>query len=314
MSSYFPSPDDIDPATGLPKKKKQQNAVNQAWAPFANQIQSSLSANPQASFGPSSQVDYGFGGLGQFKIPGAPDYRALIENDPAYSQFKLDLGAQGVSDAASRAAQTQRAFTLFGQVPDINTLPGLNADFLNQDITPATRELAQKNTDAGLSIIARQDKAFKDQIRTIKKALASRGLLESGETRHQLQEAQLGRDQARFDTSDALSQLIAGLQQGFAEAQRQRAAQQAQAAGEAQGRVAQQYPAQAVPAGGYALPAPPPASANVNPEVGTRAGVGSMGAFARRAGQEAANAPAGAAPPAFRNNLLEEALKKYAGL
>lgn len=236
---------EYDPLTGLPKKKSQQKPLSFTQ----QQIQQSLAANPQAGFGPSPQVDYGFGAMGGFKLPGAPDYASLINNDPAYNQFKLDLGAQGVSDAASRAAQTQRAFTLFGQVPDINTLPGLNADFLNQDITPATRELAQKNTDAGLSIIARQDKAFKDQVRAIKNALASRGALRSGEAAYSLQEAQLGRDQARFDTTDALSQLIAGLQQGFAEAQRQRAAQQAQAAAEASGRVAQQYPATA-PVGG----------------------------------------------------------------
>lgn len=257
MSSYFGSVNDIDPATGLPRKKKQRDAINQAWAPFANQIQQSLAANPGAGLA-ASGIDFGFGTRGQIRLPGAPDYASLINNDPAFMQMKSDLGAQGVSDAAQRAAATQRALVQWGDVPQFDQLTGLQADYLNQDVTPATRELAQKNTEAGLSIKARQDKAFKDQVRQIKNALAARGALRSGEAAYSLQEAQLGRDQATYDTTQAILDFLSGLQAGYAERQRLLRTQEAQGAAEAAGRVQQQYPTTAVPAGGYALPQAPP--------------------------------------------------------
>lgn len=255
MSSYFP---DVDPQTGLPKKKKQQQAVNQAWQNAGGQpaVTQSLLQNPLGTFGPSSQVDYGFGRQGAFRSPGMPDYRALIDNDAGYAQAKLDLGAQGVSDAASRAAMTQRALTLFGgPLPQFEQIPGLNQEFLNQDVTPITRQLAQANTDAGLSIAARQAKAFKDQVRQIKNALASRGALRSGEAGHQLQNAQLGYDQAKFDSSDELMQFIGGLQAGYAEKQRLEKQLLAKEAAQAEARVRESYPGEAVPSGGFgALP------------------------------------------------------------
>ena len=241
MSSYaFPTSDQIDPLTGLPKKKKQQQAVNQAWQNAGGQqaIQQSLNQNPYSSFAGSF---YGPPGSGRLPLPGMPDYKGLIEAQLA--PFKLELGAQGTADAATRAAQTQRAFTLFGQVPDPDQLgPGINPDFVRSDITPATRQLAQENTDAGLSIAARQAKAFKDQVRQIKNALAARGALRSGEAGHQLQEAQGARDRADFDARDNLAQIVAGIQAGYAEAEQRRQLQLAQAAGQAETSVRQQFP------------------------------------------------------------------------
>lgn len=237
--------DPLDPATGLPKKKKQANPQ----ASFTQQqVQQSLAGNPQSTFGPSPQVDYGFGQAGSYKIPGAPDYKSLIES--LIAPLRLELGAQGASDAASRAAQTQRAFTLFGQVPDdLNGLAGLNQNYLQSDITPETRQLAEQNTASGLSVSARLNKEYKDNLRQIKNALAARGALRSGEAGFALQEAQGQRDRADFDARDSLSQLVAGIQAGFAEAEHQRRLQEAGAASDAEGRVRELYPATA-PVGG----------------------------------------------------------------
>jgi hypothetical protein len=254
----------VDAFTGLPKKKAAPKPTF-----TQQQIQASLAANPNATFGPSPGVNYGFGTAATPQLPNMPDYARLINDDPMYQQLLGDLRAQGVQDASSRAAQTGRAFTLFGQVPDLNSLGGLNLEFLNQDITPSVRELAQKNTDAGLSIKARQDKSFKDTIRTIKNALAARGALRSGESTHRLQEAQLERDQADFDTRDQLGQLIAGIQAGYVEAQRARTREQSQAAFGAEERARQLYPGQAGGSGGYAPPppaAPAPPSAPAPPQ------------------------------------------------
>ncbi len=242
MSSYYTASgqqglEGVDPLTGLPKKKKQA-AVNPSLAAQSEAL------NKQFGLGVYAPVASGVPGLPQVGLPtSTPDYRALIDNDALYSQAKLDFGAQGVSDAAQRAALTQRALTLFGQVPADDGLKGLNADWLNQDVTPETRLLAQQNTDSGLSVVARQAKAFKDQVRNIKNALAARGALRSGETGHQLQDAQLGYDQAKFDTTAELADFLSGLQRGYAESQRTGRSQLAAQAEAAAGRVGQQYPA-----------------------------------------------------------------------
>jgi hypothetical protein len=178
---------------------------------------------------------------GQPPLPSnVPDYAGLIRNDPLYQQLRGDLGAQGIQDAAARAAQTQRALVLFGQVPQFDGLAGLNPDWLNQDVSDQTRQLAQQNTDAGLSLAARQSKAFNDQIRQIRNSLAARGALRSGEAGHQFQEAQHGFDQAKFDATQELIDFISGLQAGFAQSERARQGQLAQGAQDASQRVPQQ--------------------------------------------------------------------------
>lgn len=77
--------------------------------------------------------------------------------------------------------------------------------------------------EMGLALRARQDKAFRDQVRVIKNALAARKALRSGEAEHQLREAQLQRDKAAFDTTEEPIQFIRGLQKGL-EAREQYAA------------------------------------------------------------------------------------------
>jgi hypothetical protein len=229
----------IDPLTGLPRKQQQQSGSSLNYDAFMRAVNTG-----QGGYNPSFSPTGGGGGLAP-ALPATPDYAALISGDPYYAQAKLDFGAQGVSDASQRAALTQRGLTQFGQVPDFNGLAGLNQEWLNTDVTPEARQLAQRNTDAGLSIVARQDKMFKDQLRQIKNSLAARGALRSGESGFQLQEAQLGRDQARFDTTAELVEFLSGLQAGFAERQRVARQQLGQTAIDAEGRVRAQYPMQA---------------------------------------------------------------------
>lgn len=193
----------------------------------------------------------GFGGGPAFANQiTSPDYAGLINNDPLYAQLKKDLAAQGVSDATARAAAIQRALIQFGQVPSFDGLSGLNQDWLNQDVNDTTRELAAKNTSAGLSIAARQKQAFDKQVRDIRNSLAARGALRSGETGHMLQEAQTGFDRTQYDTMQELLDFISGLQAGFAKSEKDRQGQLRGGATEASGRVADQYPQGAPVVGG----------------------------------------------------------------
>lgn len=221
---------EVDPLTGLPRQRRPQN--QRQLESMAN----TFAAQPRPSgYSPTSS------GVPQITIRGQqPNYQDLIQNDPLFRQMRADLGAQGVQDAASRAAQTQRALVLFGQVPSFDALAGLNPEWLNQDVTAQTRQLAQQNTDAGLSLAARQQEQFKNQVREIRNALAARGALRSGESAHQLQQAQTGYDRAKFDATQELMDFISGLQAGFAQAERGRQSQLGQGAAEAAGRVPDQ--------------------------------------------------------------------------
>jgi hypothetical protein len=84
-----------------------------------------------------------------------------------------------------------------------------------------------------MSIVARMEKLRKDNVRAIKNALAARGALRSGEAGFQLNEEQDRYSKAQYDSRSQLVDLLAGIEAGYANAQRGRSAAQGQAAGQA---------------------------------------------------------------------------------
>lgn len=236
-----------DPVTGLVKQKQKLKLPGFTGDPGS--FTTMRAADPGADgMGSMPAAD----GRGTIRIPGyMPDYKSLIANDPVFSQLKQDLAAQGIQDAGGRAAAVQRALIQFGQVPDFNAtgLNGLNPEWLNQDVTDQTRQLASQNTESGMSVTARQASQFDKNLRAIKNALAARGALRSGETGYQLGEAQKQYDTQRYDSTQELLDYIAGAQQGFTAAERARQAQAAQAAESAAGRQIELNP----PSGGQEL-------------------------------------------------------------
>lgn len=167
------------------------------------------------------------GGVPAAAAPAPIDYKQLIANDPIYKQMQADLSAQGISDAAGRDAAFRRAAINFGFAPDASALNslGINNDLYGNIFDQSTRDLAAKNTQQGLSIKARQDEAYKNNVRALKSALRARGLLQSGELGTQLQDAQKAYDRAGYDSTNELLDYLAGAQQGFVAAERARQAQ-----------------------------------------------------------------------------------------
>lgn len=163
-----------------------------------------------------------------------PDFESILANDPIFTQFQADLSAQGISDAAQRAAATQRALVQFGAVPNFAGgnlgLSDQQLSFLQQDVTPRVRELAETSTEEGLSIQARINEQNERNVRQIRNALAARGLLRSGELGHQLGEAQQAFTRAQFDARSQLLDYLSGVQAAFAESERMRQRELAQAA------------------------------------------------------------------------------------
>lgn len=190
------------------------------------------------------------------------DYLALINGDPLLGQERADLSAQGVSDAASRAAAIQRALIQFGIVPDFASsaqklgLSGEALGYLNQDVNDRTRQLAQANTQEGLSLTARLAKAHTDAVRNIRNQLAARGIIRSGETPYQLGEEA---NQYKISTNDATQQLLdylTGAIGAFTQSERQRRQQLAQYLSDAASRQLGLLGDTSAGAGGGGAPAP----------------------------------------------------------
>lgn len=139
-------------------------------------------------------------------------YKGLINSDPLYKQALADLSAQGVQNAQQRAQAIQQFLIQYGEVPgDLNSL-GLSKDalgYLGQDVNATTRDLAAKNTQAGLSIVARLLAQHKTATQNIQDTLAARGIFRSGAT-----PVAVGQEGQQYKQAgyDARTSLLGGIQ------------------------------------------------------------------------------------------------------
>lgn len=159
-----------------------------------------------------------------------PDYGALLGQYMA--PVEADARAEGIADRASRNAGFRRAAIQFGELPDVQGIAqalGLNLSDLGDVFGSDTAKLAQGNTQAGTSTVARLGEAHQDAVRGITNALASRGILRSGETGFQQGRENLNYTRAQYDARNQLLDYLSGLQSGFVNAQRQRQQALAQA-------------------------------------------------------------------------------------
>jgi hypothetical protein len=156
-----------------------------------------------------------------------------LGSDPQYQSALAELAAQGVADDAGAKAQALRALSLFGEVP---ALEGVDMGVVGPNFATYAQEarpLAEKATREGLSIAARLEKQYKQNVRAIKNALAARGALQSGETGYQLGEEQQRYKEAGFDARTKLVDFLSGIEAGRAAAARSRAGGAQQALGSA---------------------------------------------------------------------------------
>lgn len=201
----------IDPYTGLPKKK---NA-----APVPGPFLSGNTLDPAIQGRINGGGATAYSGPGDLTVPGfTPDYNALIQGDPLFKQLREDLKAQTGGDLASRNAALNRLFTGFGALPDINAAgQSLGINDLGQAIDPATAQLAAENQ---FSTQANLGRAHTDAIRQIRQGLAARHALQSGELGHQLGRENTAYGNAQSQASQALLDSIAQLQGQFTAGQR----------------------------------------------------------------------------------------------
>ena len=169
------------------------------------------------------------GDAGDFKPANAglpplpPSIADILANDPIYQAAMGNLTAYGISDKASRDAAAKRAFVDFGD-------PHGSTDAM---FDPTTRALARKNTEAGLSVLARLKQAADDARRGLVNNLAARGMTRSGETGWGLGRQQLASDQNQYDARSRLLDYFSGLQAAFLQTERERQAAKDKAAADA---------------------------------------------------------------------------------
>lgn len=210
----------LDPATGLPKKKTPGYTQQQ--------VTTSLALNPQAGlqyvnpnvFAPLAGVNP-IGSTSSSDTGGSSPFDVQKLLDSLLNPIKSDLAAQGQVDLAGRNAGINRALVQFGQLPDFGQAQqalGLN---IGDIVSPDTAQLAASNPYSATKQLAQQ---HTDAVQKIRQALAARGMLQSGELGYQLNREQQQYGQAQYNAGQQLLDFINGLQQGYLQSEAQRQA------------------------------------------------------------------------------------------
>lgn len=136
-----------------------------------------------------------------------PATRPIPAEQLALQQY---LAAQQAAEQAQLMQAIQNAIVRFGEIPE---------GYTHQALTPEVQALAQQNTDAGLSLVARLNQQNQLGQRGILNDLAARGALQSGETGYQLGQLGLGYRQQQYDARQELLDYLNGVQSAFAQNQ-----------------------------------------------------------------------------------------------
>lgn len=214
----------IDPLTGLPRKKKQAGGMS------ATSFRGGLGAFPGKAADNAAGGAYGQSRVaGSVTLPGfTPNYKSLIEQ--ALGPLSAQLGAEGVADAASRDAALTRGIAQFGEPLTLDAArQTFGTGFVDEaglaGLLPEANRLAAASTAAGLPFKARAQREMERALQQIQNQLAARGALRSGELGYQLQEQQNVFDSSQYDARQQLADYAAGLQAAFVQGQRGRASQ-----------------------------------------------------------------------------------------
>lgn len=164
---------------------------------------------------------------------GTRDYAADIYNNPAFKMLRDQLSSAGIADAAHLRGTIQQALIGFGAVPNLPTdvLQNSGLD------TGETSALAAGNP---FSTVKRLQQDYDDRQNLVKKQLAARGILDSGETGYQLGRLGQSQAQSQYDATSSLLGGISGLNDQYVAGRQAAASQLAQGAFSAQATAAQQ--------------------------------------------------------------------------
>lgn len=127
--------------------------------------------------------------------PYTPDYAGLIQSNPEYLAYKNNATLDVNQAAARRKAALQALAVQYG---------GLGGGFKDAygDVDATTMELAGKNQ---FSDVARLNRSYSQGVEQLKRALAARGALQSGDLGHGLAQADYQRGAGEYDLGQQFS-------------------------------------------------------------------------------------------------------------
>lgn len=144
---------------------------------------------------------------GDINVGGTPtDYDALIKSDPGLIASEAAGARQRAEAAAQRQAALRRLAIQYG---------GLPAGFSDQfgDLDSGTLDMAGKNQFSQKAVIERN---YAQGVEGFKRALAARGVLQSGELGYGLDQADLARGQQEYDAGNQFSDQFQAAINGYA--------------------------------------------------------------------------------------------------
>ena len=141
------------------------------------------------------------------------------------NQMRGDMGAEGAADKGGMINQLRKYIVSYGALPDFSNIGGLGGDakgYLAEAMDPNTMALAQKAETEGLSSHARLGQENDKATRLIPALLASRGMLQSGQTGNDLADQGMKFKQSGYDMLNEMLSGITGSVSGYQENERQR--------------------------------------------------------------------------------------------
>lgn len=151
-----------------------------------------------------------------------PNWGELIQGDAGLKDASAALAASGTNNLNALDAQIANAYEGFGKNVDLASLAkqlGMSQADIQNAIDPGAQKLAQENTAAGTSTVARLDAANNIANQKIIASLNARGMLRSGETGYALDQQNLSYRQAESDAYQKFLGYLQQYQQGYLTAQ-----------------------------------------------------------------------------------------------
>lgn len=153
-----------------------------------------------------------------------------------------------MANLANRNAAFQRDVVQYGQLPDLAKAAaalGLSPNDLQSVLGPNVGKLAQENTSAGTSMLARLNADNAKAIQGINNALNARGIYNSGELGYQQGQQNQAYTNSQYDTLQKVLDAMSGAQSSYLSAEQQRIQTLAQALSDAANRAFTNYPGSA---------------------------------------------------------------------
>jgi hypothetical protein len=168
-----------------------------------------------------------------------PDYKALIKGDPGYVSWLASANERRTNAATQRAQAIKTLVMRYGGIPK-----GFKDAF--GDVDQGTLGLAGENQFSESALL---DKGYKQGVENLRRTLAARGGLQSGELGHGQEQADFNRGVGEYNLGQDFLNAVNGALGEYTGTIGGVNAEESGVLGEAQGRVVTQYqPSEGVPA------------------------------------------------------------------